>query len=642
MPMAEDAFRNPTEAKEIIEQYNEDDELKWREQHKIRVREQKQREAVERREREQLEVKDDTNIMDILERAELMEELENELEELDVVDDEHLRQHLQSNNTNGLANGDDNASHSDQGESDDDGNFNDEIIPDEFQQISRAAANMCDEAKLKFYENQLCEIGDYLSTRKFNRFEDLKELADKRGVQECLRNAIDEINEEKIKGDREEKASKSNGNLELDETDSVCPLSPPDGRKCITVAEFKELEKLYLNRSNGVALVFYKSQLRSVMKSIASCSKDAHVDHMNDKRELYEYINDSIDCLRAEILREKQAKLEEKFVDDDTDNEAPANNEDGLEEDIGDDMEDNVPDSINVNASNDDIAHGVMSAYSPISPTKRKICFAAKPSVTTYHLDDEPWRVQNSSGETDETTNTLMDQTFQFFNSPSSSSSGSVCDYDVETNAATSTSSMKNSTNKCDDDGMKTNLCRKNSSCDDSDDDRNRLKSISQDKPSASKTLYYKDGSTLYLKFAHTVTPPQQSSPIGLMSTVNAITSPVDIYEQFSCDIASVDDFNVDKQKLKDYVMKMVNLNTDELHEKMANYLAGKSASSSLPNGNNASPVLKTSTVEPKKSILKNCEAVKREVHGQIYEQIEDDGTYKLSSNAYMIRTFVC
>lgn len=645
--MAEDAFGNPADAREIIEEYNEDEELKWREQHKIRVREQKQREAAERREQvqEQTEADDDTNIMDILERAELMEELENELEELNVEDDIHLQQHLQSNSMNG------NASHSDQVHSDDDADFcddEDDIVPDEFREMSRVAANMSIEEKLKFYENQLSEIRNYLSTRKFTKFEDLKELADKRGVQECLRNAIDEMAEEKAKSDPEESAPKLNGNLEMDEPDSVCTLSPPDGRKCLTVAEFKQLEHSYLDRSKSVALVFYKSQLRSVMKSIASCSKDAHGDHANEKRELYEYINDSIDRLRAEIEQERQAKLEEKFVDDDTDNEAPADDddEDGL--DIGYDMDELVTNSMNASASNaDDDAVGVVSADSTIiSPTKRKICFASKPSVTTYHLDDEPWRVQNSSGETDETINSLMDETFQFFNSPSSSSSSSVCDYDGHDDDvnATATSAMTNSTNKCDDDdGMKTNLCTINSSCD-ADDDINRLESISQEMLSASKTLYYKEGSTLYLKFAHTATPPQQPLPIGSptvnVASLHTIKSPVDIYNQFGGD-ATVDESEIEKQKLKDYVLKVANLNADELQQKMANYLTGKSASSSLPNGNHASQMAKTPMAEPKKSILKNCDAVKREIHGKIFDRIGDDGKHSLTLRSRFGRSLI-
>lgn len=651
MPLAENAFGNQSEAREIIEEYNEDEEEKWREQHKIRVREQKQREAAERREQAQSDATDDINIMEILERAELMEELESELEQLNVVNDEQMEQHLQSNRTNGVNNGDGSQSHSDHDESEDYENFDDDdIVPEEFQQISRAAANMSNEAKLKFYKNHLREISDYLATRKFNKFEELKELADKRGVQENLRNAIDEMAEEMAKANREETKSKLNGNLEMDGTssESVCTLSPPDGRKCLTVAEFKQLEQSYVNRSRGVALVFYKSQLRSVMKSIASCSKDAHADHMNEKRKLYEYINDSIDRLRAEIVLEKQAKLEEKFVDDDTDNEALADDDDddgvvGL--DVEEDTDDNVPDSIVAsNASYDDTANGVVSTDSTaISPMKRKICFASKTSVTTYHLDDEPWRVQNSSGETDETINSLMDQTFQFFNSPSSSSSGSVCDYDGHDDGddQNATFDITNSTNKCDDDGMETNLCTLNSSCDDDDDDHydgNRLDSISQGMPPASKTLYYKDGSTLYLKFAHTPTPPQQPSPVGLPAA-NLITSPVDIYQQFgnntsvtATSAAAANNLDVESQKLKEYVMKMANLNTDDLQQRMANYLAGKSASISLPNGNHTSSVPKTPpSVEPKKSILKNCEAVKREIHGKIHDQIEDDGKHSSS-----------
>lgn len=635
--MAEDAFGHRDDAREIIEEYNEDEEQKWREQHKIRVREQKQREAIERREREQSNAKDDIDVMEILERAELMEELENELEQLNVMNDEQMEQHLQSGRINGEDSVDGSQSHHDASDDYEDfGDDDDDIIPDEFKQLSATAASMSTEEKLSLYKDHLHKVNDYLATRKFSKFEELKELADKRGVQECLRNAIDEIAEECAKQDR---SATPNSDLEMDEapSESVGTLSPPDGRKCLTVAEFKQLEQSYVNRSKSVALVFYKSQLRSVMKSIASCSKGAQIDHMTEKRKLYEYINDAIDRLRAEILLEKQAKLEEKFVDDDTDNEAPADDDDGL---IEEDTDDIVPDP---SAGGDglfvNITNGTLSADSAIvSPTKRKICFASKPSVTTYHLDDEPWRVQNSSGQTDETINNLMDETFGFFNSPSTSSSASECDYDGQTEGQKAIASleMTNSTNKCDDGGVRTNLCTLDSRCDDYDDngdDGNRLESISQGMPSATKTICYKDGSTLYLKFAHTPTPSQQSSPVGLAVT-NPITSPVDIYEQFGCDTVATTaattnngGATVDTQSLKDYVTKTI-FNAEDLEQKMANYLAGKSGSSSLPNGNHMSLWQTPSVVEPKKSILKNCEAVKREIHGDIYDQIEDEGEH--------------
>lgn len=613
MPVWEDALGNSAEAREIIEVYNEDEEKKWREEHRIRVREQKQREAVERREQMQAATNDSEDVMEILERAELMEELENELEELNVMNDEQLHQHLHSNGENGLSIEDDNRATVDDGNDNDDYFFEEDVAPEEFQCMSREAAALSTDAKLKFYQNHLDEIGNYLATRKFTALGDLAELADKRAVQECLRNAIEEIGEE----DRNEKsAATAHNDLEMDERSSNATQRPSDGRKCLTIGEFKQLEQPYLNRSKGVALVFYKGQLRSVMKSIASCSRNAHHEHADEKRELYEYINDAIDRLRAEILREKQAKFEEKFVDDDTDNEATGDCDiDMIIEDNDDDddvaNETDAPnaDSICIECHNDTAS----SDPTPmVSPTKRKICFAAQPSVTTYHLDDEPWRVQSALGNVDETINSLMDETFQFFNSPSSSSSNSVCDYDGH-DSNTGTDNMRMISSSCDDD------CA--------------VESISQQFPSTTTSINYRDETTLYLKFSHTAmqTASDQSSNITRRTpTANVnISSPIDIYQQFgNQSAASANDADDILEPSSNDCAE--SLDAAELQQKLTDYMAGNIGSSSLPNGNHTNVVAATddheSVVVPKKSILKNCEAVKQEIHGKIYDQIDDDG----------------
>ncbi|XP_013106851.1 unconventional prefoldin RPB5 interactor-like protein [Stomoxys calcitrans] len=89
------------EEREIIEEYNEEQEKLWKEQHKIRLREAKQKEK-KQRDREHLEEpekgvpsteKSEEEIFKMLEEAEIMEELEEELQNLQVdeVNDETIR-----------------------------------------------------------------------------------------------------------------------------------------------------------------------------------------------------------------------------------------------------------------------------------------------------------------------------------------------------------------------------------------------------------------------------------------------------------------------------------------------------------------------------------------------------------------------
>ncbi|XP_061389551.1 unconventional prefoldin RPB5 interactor-like protein [Musca vetustissima] len=91
------------EEREIIEDFDEEKEKLWKEQHKIRVREAKQQEKLEREKelaKEQQKSKEnetkeksDEEIFKMLEEAEIMEELEQELENLEVdeVNDETIR-----------------------------------------------------------------------------------------------------------------------------------------------------------------------------------------------------------------------------------------------------------------------------------------------------------------------------------------------------------------------------------------------------------------------------------------------------------------------------------------------------------------------------------------------------------------------
>ncbi|XP_053689452.1 unconventional prefoldin RPB5 interactor-like protein [Sabethes cyaneus] len=89
VPFAEDAFSG----QEIIEEYDEEREKEWREQHRKRVRENKLQEA-KSLVAFQPESESDESVFSRLEELELMEELEQEMDNLDVSveNDEQLRQ----------------------------------------------------------------------------------------------------------------------------------------------------------------------------------------------------------------------------------------------------------------------------------------------------------------------------------------------------------------------------------------------------------------------------------------------------------------------------------------------------------------------------------------------------------------------
>lgn len=77
LPLAQNAFSRNGE-KEIIEDYNEEEEIKWREEHKRKLREYKKEEAKKR------DLETDTDLFDKLDELEMMEELQNELENIPI------------------------------------------------------------------------------------------------------------------------------------------------------------------------------------------------------------------------------------------------------------------------------------------------------------------------------------------------------------------------------------------------------------------------------------------------------------------------------------------------------------------------------------------------------------------------------
>lgn len=87
LPLAQNAFSRNGE-KEIIEDYNEEEEIKWREEHKRKLREYKKEEAKTRN------LPDDTDLFDKLDELEMMEELQNELENIPIQKDDTVLEML--------------------------------------------------------------------------------------------------------------------------------------------------------------------------------------------------------------------------------------------------------------------------------------------------------------------------------------------------------------------------------------------------------------------------------------------------------------------------------------------------------------------------------------------------------------------
>lgn len=381
LPAEENVFSDG--AQEIIEEYNEENEAKWREQHKIRMRAYKQAEAVERR-REQAD--NDIDIDAIFERAELMEELENELEQLNVSSDEHLQQHLRTTNGESMLNNTidirEEALHPTQQQinnaAEDDAN--DDIGSEEFRALTTAAAGLSIDDKIKFYEIHLQNIGEYFA-KTTPTIRNTNEFTEKQITRECIENAIEELREAESdsssthstdqcdpsnKNDEETNATRN------DYMERMQHLNEP--RKFHTRSDYEEVEREYAarNKSKSELLVFYKGQLSHVVKLIASCTT-GNVHTGEQKRDLYEFLSDRISSLREEIQKEKQIKLEDDFVDDD-DIDVTAKPSCRIFDVNSAPFElDEFRDDVNGN-----------------SDGKRKINFAPQPSVVTFFEDDEP------------------------------------------------------------------------------------------------------------------------------------------------------------------------------------------------------------------------------------------------------------
>lgn len=381
LPIGESVFANSDGAQEIIEEYNEEDEMKWREQHKIRIREHKKAEAEERK---RIIAHDDIDINAILEEAELMEDLENDLEMLNVNDDEHLMQHLHSNDDNMVQTmesidsknemSQSNAVSAELFENNTDTYDIDEMGSKEFLSLSEKATGLNIEDKIKFYEIHLQKTREYFMQNHCT-IHNFDEFTDKRVTEECLQNAIEELQEAPNNATETTERANKNQNKSMnasnaDGQENVHLSSPNEPRKFHSQCDFDEIECEYAkqNKSKSELLIFYKSQLRNVMKSIAGCTIDLH--SREEKRQLYEFLSDRISSLRDEIQKEKQIKLEEDFVDDD--------DIDKNTKQLGRNFE-----STTTHFEVDDCKEEEVCG-------KRKISFASQPITVTFFEDDEP------------------------------------------------------------------------------------------------------------------------------------------------------------------------------------------------------------------------------------------------------------
>lgn len=228
LPAAQDAFTAPGE-KEIIEEYNEEDERRWREEHHVKMRRHKQ---AEREEREKILASKDVNVIDLLDELELMEELDFELDHLEIDSDEKLQKlisgeiplpsdkqrkaHVAGNAAGDqpkgvdLALGKGELSNKEQSvlpvnvdansneeasteEEETDSDSDDEDLPYEFQAYRSEAENMPRAEKQQFYKKKLQEVQSRLSTSKSNTFEDYVRKTDQMFLCDHLQSEIDRL-----------------------------------------------------------------------------------------------------------------------------------------------------------------------------------------------------------------------------------------------------------------------------------------------------------------------------------------------------------------------------------------------------------------------------------------------------------------
>lgn len=604
MPFAEAAFSSGEGQQEIIEDYSEEEEMRWREKHKQRVAEHKQREAAQRL----ANVEDGKEYLAKLDQALLMEELEDELENMDVENDEQFLAQLTEITaetgeaiTNEESADEDPSTDSDESEATtDNGSVEDSV---EFDILSRSAKDMSTADKIEFYKEKLREVKEYFSTKQISTPDDLNEKLEKLVLRESLVSAIYHLRDEMSAAATTEALSDiqptENGQLphmngdenEQDQQQQQLQQTHTHFNR----KDFARLEQEYVSRSKGEQLVFYKSQLRSAIKFIASTSPNAEQD---ERRSLYEYLSGRIDQLRTDILKEKQAQMEERFVDDNSDSEI------NRKTDLDDSYLDGSNDYCQCSDNEDGIEIGAADAKSN-APLKRRISFADQPIITTYNQDEEPLCIHRSHAEN---MKALLDSAFEFFDDDSDEHAGDD-DRDSAGAPAINCDQLRNSDSN-EELAAATEI--------------NSMPNLNAPIVGDLDDIIGDDNSqTLHIQFNQSI-PFNHSAHIAQPSNSNIIQTPADIYHAFA---PSQEDL------LKKYVTNVANLDMNDVTQRMQQMYAAKHAEQQQqPEADKCESVheFNLSGVNPIKSILKNKGAVSLESHcsrtvGQSVHQKYDD-----------------
>lgn len=577
MPFAEDAFADAEGQREIIEVATEEEEQQWREKHKKRMAEHKEREAAERA----ANANNDTDYLSLLDRAMLEEELANELENMNVENDADLHAHLaqmmadqekHSLNGNGInlveptSDLDTNSEASDS-------------ESNEFDELNEAIKDLSPADKHHFYKQKLRQVNEILAQKKVHTLDDLNEKLDKSALRECLQSAIHRLDDivstvptKQAPSTKSHHEQQVNGNEgEHDQNHNQQHTSGYWDRE-----KFSRLEQEYVNRSKSEQLVFYKGHLRSALKLIASSAPGVSHKESEERRLLYEYLSNRIDHLRSDVLKEKQAQIEERFVDDNSDNENGRKTDDDDASDADQTFNRFFDDDMGSDAQPNE---------------KRRISFANQPMVTTYNQDDEPWCIHTTN---DESMKTLMDKTFQFFNDDEEGDDDDEesTGYDNYSENASNQLQNWNATN------------------------------IHVEHGAAATSSSSNDGRTLLIQYEQS---PQTVRPIDRQENANFVRTPADIYRVFANGAdATIHEptSSSNTDLLKNFVKNVANLDMDDVTQRMKQLYAinekqwiERQQEDVKCDQTSSVHELQLPGIKPIKSILKNREAVQMETH---------------------------
>lgn len=525
----------------------------------------------------------------------------------------------------------------------------------EFRRLKESARHLSDADRLALYDERLDEVKTFLWGQKVSSFSDLELKADKKALKDSLIKATDELRErvppEFRRPPRESMTTQIDsqgtsylpGPLRrpgaLDQTslqdDESTESLPPN----FDSQQFINDERLYVNRGLTEQLVFYKAQMKHVLRQMTNTPEDSPRLVIEELKHMYDYISNKIDWLREEIVRQKQYADEERFVDDDSDMEVQRRrrrNESDTES--------------NGNGSDAD------------NPNRRRITFLERPMITLFDVEDEPWQIQRY---TDDDLALLMEQTFKFFNSPDNSgdegeTSKKVCDQgsatqSVATTAPDSVHTVAAPANAAVDRGLPstsgvsrpTFLPVQHGSY-----PAPPAMGVAAPAPDPSDSSDSSPDNDEYIKYLKqqlgipsndpSDNPPEESSSaVNVCSPVDVYGSYDDYYRSFPLPALTIE------ERLKRYVMDVANLDTNDVVERMNSMYANRNERREDeqipgPSGiqtDTVSQPPEIPKVEPKKSILKNKEAVERELHHALRDEMRQaerfDGFDSVSQHFY-------